>query len=337
MGERPKSTGSGKWKQKKTKVASTGVGLVISPTIEEKEVQEVQQRAEAIIQRKKKERRERQEKKAIAQLATGPTTGVQHLHRLNLVPEDFGRRSLHTDTETEEEMEWYTRRGQGKNSKLDEHFVDNITGGSGECSNCQNISKIKVKSGKFARVSTNLQRQEEWPHNAVSKKYAKRATFDTLEYDAFVAGEVKIIQKMFKQEDMEATGRLQVLNLVAHWMCRTKNWGVVKSLYEAIMEEVEMGDETWNSDFTSYEMMLPSPMAVSASQALNSNKEVKRNTEVYWCKGYQTNNCEKSSPHLAQIKPDEPMVQVLHICAFCWGNYHKKKEHMEVECSAKKS
>ena len=45
-------------------------------------------------------------------------------------------------------------------------------------------------------------------------------------------------------------------------------------------------------------------------------KEKDRN-ELYWCKNYQRNNFSDTSPHMAQIKADEPPVPVLHYCALC--------------------
>ena len=106
---------------------------------------------------------------------------------------------------------------------------------------------------------------------------------------------------------------------------------MVKNLYEGIMEEIEMGEKTWLDDFSSYETMLPSV----TTQGGYRNKGQKQ-VEIYWCKQFQTNSCELVSPHMCQIKPEESPVPILHICAYCWTNYRKRKEHMEVECPAKK-
>ena len=100
----------------------------------------------------------------------------------------------------------------------------------------------KVKSGKFAKSNVNIVRQEQWPHMAVSKKYIKCTSFDTMEYEAFIAGESRIIYTMLNQGDSNGVGRLRVLTLITHWYGRTKNWPMVRSLCETIMEEVEMGD-----------------------------------------------------------------------------------------------
>ena len=199
----------------------------------------------------------------------------------------------------------------------------------------------KVKSGKYARVNINLQRQEVWPHTTVSKKYAKRTTFDNLEFEQFMAGESKIIFNMLAQENTEAMGRLRVMTLVAHWQCKCKNWPIVRNLYESIMEEIELGERTWNDDFTQYEMMLPNvvssnTMQVPVQNTVAEKSGTKKPIEVYWCKNFQTKNCELNPPHLAQIKPDESPVPVLHICANCWSNGRKCKEHAKIDCNVKK-
>lgn len=60
-----------------------------------------------------------------------------------------------------------------------------------------------------------------------------------------------------------------------------------------------------------------------------------RKAEVYWCKGYQWNNCQEKSPHMLQLKQDEPPVPVLHICAYCLQKENRREEHPEAECSKK--
>ena len=180
-------------------------------------------------------------------------------------------------------------------------------------------------------------KQEVWPHTAVSKKYFKRASFDQLEFDAFVAGESRILYTMVTNRDPEVVGRLRVLTLVSHWMGKTKNWPLIRSLYESIMEEIELGEKVWTDDFSGYETMLPSIGTVHVGGVSSEVKGVKKaGYEVYWCKQFQTGNCELGAPHMAQIKPEEPPVPVLHICAFCWSSTKKRKEHAEADCAAKK-
>ena len=172
-----------------------------------------------------------------------------------------------------------------------------------------------------------------WPHTAVSKKYIKRTSFVLLDYKGFIAGESKVIYFMLARGDANGIGRLRVMTLIAHWFTKTRNWQAIKSLYESILEEVEMGEREWLDDFSGYETMLPTMgSGVQSENQFKVNKKI----EVYWCKQFQSNACDQGSPHMAQIKLDEPAVPVLHICVYCWSNFRKWKEHAEIDCMAKK-
>ena len=45
-----------------------------------------------------------------------------------------------------------------------------------------------------------------------------------MDYETFVAGEVKIIYSMYNQDMEEALSRTRVLMLIAHWMCKCRDW-----------------------------------------------------------------------------------------------------------------
>ena len=70
------------------------------------------------------------------------------------------------------------------------------------------------------------------------------------------------------------------------------------------MEEIELGEQTWDGDFQPYEMLIPLGKMTSGQSANYSNsgnnstnlKEINRRGEVYWCKNYQTGTCELSPP-----------------------------------------
>ena len=99
-------------------------------------------------------------------------------------------------------------------------------------------------------------------------------------------------------------------------------------MYEAIIESIEMGEEEWTSDFSHYETMIPLTRG-------EIRKDKDRSNELYWCKPYQKGQCNEISPHMALLRPDDPPVPVLHICAHCWIKEHCRAEHAESECSKK--
>lgn len=207
--------------------------------------------------------------------------------------------------------------------------------------------KNKIKSGKWAKSHRDLVREETWPHAAVLRQYTKRTTFDQMEFEPFVAGETRIILAMMQKDQEKAMGRLKVLCRVSHWLCKCKDWPAVKSMFEAIIESVEMGESEWTSSFDYMEGMLPP--AASVLEKLREKpkekdekfkeKEGKKSVDVYWCKEYQKGQCNESGSHLAQLKPDEKPVWVAHICATCWQKDKKKREHQEadLECPHKKA
>ena len=119
-----------------------------------------------------------------------------------------------------------------------------------------NSMKNKIKSGIFAKSNVNLVREEALPHLRVLKTYAKRTTFDQLDFENFVAGKSRII--LLTTDADQVNGRLRVLCMVAHWMCRCRGWSTIRCLYEAILDSIELGGgETCQADFSHYETMVP--------------------------------------------------------------------------------
>ena len=85
--------------------------------------------------------------------------------------------------------------------------------------------------------------------------------------------------------------------------------------------------------------MLPAPIP-GGGDGRREIDEVRRpkewKVEVYWCKAYQKNTCIEKHPHMAQIRPDEHPVPVVHMCAHCFQKENRREEHPEVECPVKK-
>ena len=203
------------------------------------------------------------------------------------------------------------------------------------CHSCSNgVDKSKLKSGKYVKTNVGIKVQEQWPHMNVLRKYCKRVAFDYMDYEAFVAGETRIILQM--EDSRMARGRLDLLCKISHWLCRSRDWPLVRGLYEAIIEEVEMGEVTWVSDFSHYENMVPCVQRPESRVVEKQTQKQKEKMEVYWCKLYQKGNCTEKSPHMVQLKPDEPAVPVLHCCAYCLLKENRRAEHAEADCPAKK-
>ena len=204
-----------------------------------------------------------------------------------------------------------------------------------QCMGCSGIDKSKLKSGKYVKSNINIKVQEQWPHLNVLRKYCKRTTFDQLEFETFVAGEVKIISNIHNNNELRA--RLDFLMKISHWLCRCRDWPLVRGLYEAVLESIELGEETWFSDFSHYESMVPNVIRQDIKEIRIPTIKSKDRMEIYWCKMYQRNSCLEKSPHMAQLKPDEPPIPVVHCCAHCLQKDNRRMEHPESECPGKKS
>ena len=200
-----------------------------------------------------------------------------------------------------------------------------------QCHMCT-LDNSKVKSGKYVKSNINLKIQEQWPHINVIRKYTKRTTFEAMDYEVFVAGETRIILGM--KDRVAARGRLDFLCKLSHWLCKCRDWPAIKGLYEAVLESIELGEDSWYSDFTHYEMMVPQQTKTDKEKD-RENKENKLRSDTYWCKPYQRGACSEKNPHMAQLRPDDPPVAVQHICAACYQRDGRRLEHQENECSKK--
>ena len=224
--------------------------------------------------------------------------------------------------------------------QLPEGKLDNTDIGKGDLFCCEHSQNSKLKSGKFLKTNVNIKYQENWPHVNVLKKYCKRCTFDNLDFDAFVAGETRVILQM--ADSREAEGRLKFLSMVAHWVCASKDWVTVRNLYEGVVESIELGQDTWLSDFSHYESMLiraagakPDHKGVEPDKKGTQVKKAER-PDVFWCKAYQKGTCQEKEPHMMTLKPDEPQVPVIHVCAYCLQKENTRQMHPESECPSKK-
>ena len=240
---------------------------------------------------------------------TGMLTGILHLRKLGLIPETAGKKHSEIEETEEEEDTQRIQAGNVTNSnnplRSSAQFSYDIDHKNNEghrnCENCVSTtcnSKAKLNSGKYAKTNVGVIRQELWPHNVVSRKYSKQTSFDNMDYETFIAGEVKIIHSLWLRGDRDMIGRLRVLMLMAHWMCKCRDWSLLRGMFESIMEEIETGECDWGNDFSSYETMIPTATTTMAATVVTATDN-KKKTDIYWCKPYQNGTCELVSPHMA--------------------------------------
>ena len=84
-----------------------------------------------------------------------------------------------------------------------------------------------------------------------------------------------------------ARGRLEFLSKVAHWMCSVRDWPLIRRLYEAVVDSIELGEEGWTSDFTHYGNMLSMGGQSHVRESGRDMVPKSNKLELYWCKMFQ--------------------------------------------------
>ena len=108
------------------------------------------------------------------------------------------------------------------------------------------------------------------------------------------------------------------------------DFSVVKSLYEAISREIELGLCHWGNHFTYVESAvlsrhrvqshsdIPSRPRYSSSQVnIHSKAGVNEEVRGWYCQKYQRNKCNHKSSHTFITKNGKTRY-AKHICASCW-------------------
>ena len=108
---------------------------------------------------------------------------------------------------------------------------------------------IDLKSGIYARSSEDVIDPQYYPHAHLRFEFVNHAlTFDKLELNMFVAGELEIISKKHISS-LERDGRLEFLKRLMY-LNNAYEFPILKTLYAAVLHEIELGYKSWGDDFT---------------------------------------------------------------------------------------
>lgn len=135
-----------------------------------------------------------------------PESGMRHLARMGLLP-DYG---VMGDKEMAPSVSELPVQKTGKrypaemwdHLSLKDEGKDRYAGDWSvpvDDARGEKDGKQKVKSGKYAKSHMELKKEESWPHLNVLRQYAKRTTFEQLDFESFVAGETRVISAMWGQ------------------------------------------------------------------------------------------------------------------------------------------
>lgn len=109
-------------------------------------------------------------------------------------------------------------------------------------------SKKKIKSGIKAKASDSVRKSQRYPQAQLRFEFVSaNVTFDKLDLNLFVAGELEIITDV-RTKDKEKDGRLNLLKKIMY-LSTSYDFNTLKSYYAAVLREIELGKKSWSDDF----------------------------------------------------------------------------------------
>ena len=199
-------------------------------------------------------------------------------------------------------------------------------------------NKKKKKSGIRAKASDTVHFPQKYPQAYLKYEFtSSNVSFDKLDMNLFVAGELEIIGSS-KTKEVERSGRISLLKKIMY-LSTSYEFKTLKSYYAACLNEIEIGLKTWKDDFQQIESAIlskhvPKPSSQYSKKFPTKTKEdsdKKASGEKLWfCALYNRNKCQHKTSHTERRSGKFHFAH--HICATCWQKDEKKLEHPE--CSA---
>jgi hypothetical protein len=194
-------------------------------------------------------------------------------------------------------------------------------------------SKSKNTSGIEAKSSDRVKFPQKYPHSQLRFEYvSQNYTFEELTFNLFIAGELETIGSR-ETKSKEKNGRIELLRKLMY-LSSNFSFSTLKSYYAAVLREIELGNKSWDDDFSYLDTTLLIKGTRDNSK-VNKKKNEKSNSsgseeKLWFCSLYQRNKCSHDSHHLMVVKGK--MRHAQHICATCWQKEQRKLEHPE--CSS---
>ena len=171
-----------------------------------------------------------------------------------------------------------------------------------------NYKTGKCKSGILSKVSDRVRVGQSYPQSHSRFKYVNdKVSFDKLDMNLFVAGELEIISSVYK---VERKARVELLKW-RMYLSSFYDFSVVKNLYAAELIEIELGLKKWGDDFQYVETVVLSS-CTSRSHIRHDRAERMLRTKsdrldgdgdrIWFCKAYQKNKYQAKSPHKLVVR-----------------------------------
>ena len=232
---------------------------------------------------------------------------------------------------------------KGRKSKKGKDSDTNLSFSSSDSSDEKKKKKNKKLSGIKAKASDSVKCPQKYPQAFLRYEFvSSNVTFEKLDLNLFVCGELEIISDK-KTKEPEKSGRLKLLKKIMY-NSSCYEFVTLKSFYAACLREIEVGNKTWEDDFSTMEMVIMQkhvPKTKSGTQFGKKPFKFDKKSEnpadgsdtkekVWFCSYFQRNKCLHKGNHMKVVKGVHHYCQ--HICATCWQKDSKKLEHPE--CSS---
>lgn len=201
----------------------------------------------------------------------------------------------------------------------------------------------KLKSGYYAKASTDILYPQKWPQTGLRMEYARLdLSFSQLTCNTMVAGEIETIIAAINAGGVseEVMGRLAFLKLLMYFEPDI-DFKYIKTWYFDFVRAIERGEKTWSDDpMKTGEQILsqarlkerekrhfiksPAPASSSTARTSAGGAPLEK-PEVWYCPRYQRSECSEPSPHMMMLRGD--MREVHHVCASCLLKSRKQLVH----------
>jgi len=195
------------------------------------------------------------------------------------------------------------------------------------------------KSGIESKISDDVVNKQKFPQAHLRFDFASQhLSFSQLDLNLLVAGELEIISAC--RDKKEKNGRIDLLKSLMY-LAKSHDISVIRSLYAAVLREIEIGIKNWGDDFSYVESAILSKQKSQGKsgavrfgdgkyKAQPANLPEDKAESMWFCSKYQRNKCPHKSAHSLVV--NGKMRYAKHICASCWLKDHKSLDHPE--CSS---
>ncbi|KAL4227290.1 hypothetical protein ACF0H5_012736 [Mactra antiquata] len=197
--------------------------------------------------------------------------------------------------------------------------------------------KKSKKSGIKAKSSDVVKKRQKYPHSQLRFDFVNQnIEFNKLDINLFVAGELEIISSS-KTSKVEKDGRLNLLKRLMY-LNSTYEFASIRTLYAAIVREIELGNKKWSDDmqFVENAVLARCKPKIKNTEGFTGSKHKTGLTsmsdssepdKLWFCSKFQRNKCQNNANHMMVYKGKMRFAK--HICATCWQKDQKELAHPE--------